>query len=191
MTHKQKILVTGEDGLAVFTIKNGSVTAYSTAPEYMSVEAYISGEGVNDFSVYGSYKYFHSKYVLDVRGRDITLNELDVSKCPDYVAGKAAKGKITYTLTKYETKCTEYTEYDTYTKKRRTVKKYNTETTAVKSGTIEFKDGRITLDKIENNDENVYYVYRITFADDHNSYTYGISATSDGYRYYYSYHRGK
>ena len=176
-------VTTDKNGNAAFTIKTGYTEAKSTAPKTLFVYAYISGEGTDSINLYGYTTYFHSQYVFACEGRTLKLNWLDISKCPDYVAGDPAKGSVSADLYKSVTKVTTVTEYDPYTKKKITRKRYDTTEEYVKNTRYEI-DGTLELPEVKSDSEYVYYYYKVRMSERRNIYEFTVPA-SDGRQNYY------
>ena len=175
---------TDKNGNAVFTIKTGYIQAKSTNPKTLYFNAYISGEGTDSIRLYGYTAYFHSQYVFKCEGRTLKLNWLDISKCPDYVAGDPARGSVSADLYKSVTKVTNVTEYDPYTKKKITRQRYDTTDEYLKSTHYEI-DGTLELPEVKSDSEYVYYYYKVYMTERRNIYEFTIPA-SDAWQNYYA-----
>ena len=188
--------VTDENGCATFKIKTGSVNANSTYPWTVSAYAYISGEGVDTLRCAASFVYFHSDYVLAHEGRIITLNELDRSKCPEYVAGKpvttkpgnVGAGSLEYALIQVKYNVYTYTEYDMYLKRSVERTRYEHIETCEEQGKLYFEDGRIELKKVDYDPEKYYYYYKLYFTDAHGRYEFTVPARDYDTSYYTRYY---
>lgn len=189
---------TDENGEIKVKIKTGMISAYSTAPQSIYVDAELSGTETQTLNISKSFLYFHSDYVFGTEcsgdKRVLKLNYLDTSSLkteddliypafPDNTVGRAASGKVSYELIKYTTIKTSETRYDSYTKRTYTNYRYSTETETVEAGTFEFRNGIIELPLKKVEGFTGGYYYKIKFYDGRQTYNYTVSATEWNYIY--------